>query len=585
MTLLKDVPSPRHDPALEPDTARREIDLSGTRLAERGGWTLVWFGVLTGGVSLWHFWWYGPIAAALAPIVILAALAGMIACWRVACPRSRPFQYLTLGAAVVSLAAAQSIITATRAFYNTDSAAFDQIATKAFLHGKNPYTVSMSAVRGLVGVTDRFWTYTIDGGHVAHASYPAGSFLLYAPAMALGISHQVVDWVDLAAWLVTGVLVFALLPVPLRWLGALLLLMPVLVDMGTDATFLPFLVMAVWRWDRFGAARDAGIARWLGPVALGVACATKQMPWFCVPFLALGVAIEARRSGAAPTRAVIRYVGAVVLVFAAFNLPFALWSPGAWVHGTVTPLVEPLVADGQGLVSLATHGLTGGVNLTLLDAAGALAYLTTVVSFALWYPALKRVWPLLLPVAFFFATRSLSSYFVDLLPVALIAATSVTAARAREPDRAPDPSRTPGRRSSTLRKTALVGVLTAGVAITSVLAFSGAPLDLGVRGVTTSDAGRRVDSVTVWVSNDTGAAVTPHFMINTGNNPNGFLAPSGGGPVLLGPHASTVVTLRAPDRTVAPQPHARWLLEAYTVSPKALSTSALLVWSPDAPKR
>ena len=36
--------------------------------------------------------------------------------------------------------------------------------------------------------------------------------------------------------------------------------------------------------------------------------------------------------------------------------------------------------------------------------------------------------------------------------------------------------------------------------------------------------------------------------------------------------------LVAPDRTVAPQPGARWLVEAYTTSPAALSTSSLAVW-------
>jgi hypothetical protein len=97
--------------------------------------------------------------------------------------------------------------------------------------------------------------------------------------------------------------------------------------------------------------------------------------------------------------------------------------------------------------------------------------------------------------------------------------------------------------------------------------------------VTAASAGRLVDTVTVWVRNDTAATVTPHFMVNTGNNPNGFLTPDGGEPVVLGPHRSATVTLLAPQRTVAPQTGARWLVEAYTSSPAALSTSTLVVWS------
>ena len=52
---------------------------------------------------------------------------------------------------------------------------------------------------------------------------------------------------------------------------------------GTDAMFVPLAMLAVWRWDRYGRGREAGIARWLGPIALGLACSIKQTVWFCVP--------------------------------------------------------------------------------------------------------------------------------------------------------------------------------------------------------------------------------------------------------------------------------------------------------------
>ena len=64
-----------------------------------------------------------------------------------------------------------------------------------------------------------FWTYQVDGAHTLGVSYPAGSFLLQAPVMALGLTHMVTDWVDLAAWLVTAVLIFCMLPSALRWLA------------------------------------------------------------------------------------------------------------------------------------------------------------------------------------------------------------------------------------------------------------------------------------------------------------------------------------------------------------------------------
>ncbi|HUO47252.1 MAG TPA: hypothetical protein VMU09_00330, partial [Acidimicrobiales bacterium] len=97
---------------------------------------------------------------------------------------------------------------------------------------------------------------------------------------------------------------------------------------------------------------------------------------------------------------------------------------------------------------------------------------------------------------------------------------------------------------------------------------------------TTTGATRRLDTVTVWLRNDTGSTVVPHVMVNTGNNPNGFLAPASGRPFVLGPHEATTVVLHAPDRTAAPQRGALWIVEAYTSSPAALSTSPLTAWRP-----
>jgi len=170
---------------------------------------------------------------------------------------------------------------------------------------------------------------------------------------------------------------------------------------GTDAIFLPFVILAVWRWDRYGKAKGAGVARWVGPIALGLACSIKQTPWFLVPFLVIGIYIETRRDRRNPIPVLGRYLGIVVAVFAAVNLPFAIWSPSAWWHGTLTPLTQPLVADGQGLVALALHGLTGGADLKLLMYSSTLALLAVLAVYITWYRQVKRIWLLLLPVSFF----------------------------------------------------------------------------------------------------------------------------------------------------------------------------------------
>ncbi len=540
----------------------------------------MWLAVVTGGVNLWGFWWWSPAVIALAPFMILGGLLGVASSWLVGSPRSRLFQRVTLGAVIVTALFPQSVEISTRTFYATDSAAFDQVAARALLHGADPYVASMSGVARLLSVPSRSWTYTVDGGHVTHFSYPAGSFLLSLPATALGV-HMAIDWTDLAAWLVTIVLLFALFPASLRWLAALLGLAPFFLGSftsgGTDAMFLPFLVMAVWRWDRYGRPSEQGLARWIGPVSLGVACAIKQTPWFAVPILVTGIVLEARRNGSTPIRSCLRYLLTVVAVFAVVNLPFLPWHSGAWLQGTLIPLTGGLVADGQGLITLATHGLTGGVNLMMLSLAGALAMVGVVAAFVAWYPQLKRIWPVLLTIPLFVAPRSLSSYLVDLIPVALVAALSVD-----NVPRDASEDRTTWRGLFARPSVLVVVVSCVGVVIASFMAFSGSPLQLSVRSFITSHAGTELDAVTVAVVNRTSDRLVPHFLVDaaTGQNYDGFWTSSHRRLAALGPHDSETITLYPPAWTAAPRHGARWLVESYTLDPTWLSTSSLLTFSP-----
>jgi hypothetical protein len=117
------------------------------------------------------------------------------------------------------------------------------------------------------------------------------------------------------------------------------------------------------------------------------------------------------------------------------------------------------------------------------------------------------------------------------------------------------------------------------VALT-VLAFLSAPLELGVRSVRVSQGAALINAVTLRVVNTTGQTVDPRFMLNVGSShPNGFWHQAGGGQVAIGPHESTVVTLRPPGPFGAPAHDTNWLVEAYTSSPEALSTSPLMYWT------
>ncbi len=464
----------------------------------------------------------------------------------------------------------------TRIYYPTDAAALDHVAARVLVNGHDPYTASLSSAGTLLDTASQFWTYTVSGTHITGASYPAGSFLVYAPAFALGFHHEVVDWMDLYAWLASCVLLFLLLPRALRWLAVLVALSGVFIGQfavgGTDAMFVPLAMLAVWRWDRYGRGREAGIARWLGPIALGLACSIKQTVWFCVPFLVVGIYLETRRSGRSPLPVVGRYMAIVVAAFAAVNLPFIIWSAGAWWHGTLIPLAQPLIADGSGLVTIALHGITGGVDLTTLTYASGLAYLAILVAFAVWYQWLKRIWLLLLPIAFFFSPRSFASYLVDLFPVAVLAVITV------EGVTRPLRSRVRGRIGA---GPVAVGALALATAATSALAFTSAPLGLEVRHATVGTDHQHLKAVTVTVSNRTGSALTPHFMVDVGQpHPTGFWTTAGDRQVVVAPHGSTTVTLFPPTPTYLPPFAADWVVQAYTQDPRALSTSGD-VWHND----
>ena len=546
-----------------------------TGITERCAWSLVWLAVVIGGVGLWGAWTVWAPSAVVAPLLVLIGTGGLVTTWLIGRPRSVSFQAGALAAAVVSVLAGQGSQIHARQYYSTDSAAFTQVAARLLLHGSDPYSATMGAAAGLLQSPANYWTYTVDGGHVSQVSYPAGSFLFEVPALALGFHHEIVDWLDLFAWLVTGVLIFVLLPASVRWLGALVMVTPILAGIfasgGTDAIFLPFLVLAVWRWDRFGLDKPAGLARWVGPVALGIACSIKQTPWFFVPFLVAGVFIEARSTSRRPARVAGRYLAVVVAVFTVVNLPFIVWAPGAWAKGTVLPFSQPLVADGQGLVTLALHGIARGVSLPLLVVAGLLVFVALFGAFVVWYPAMKGIWIMLVPVWFFVAPRSLTTYLVDFFPVAIVGAVTVMpAVRQAAVSRV-------GRRRTLYR----VAVGAAGLAalVLSVLAFVSPPLQLQVRSVATSHGATSLDSVRVAVRNETDGTVTPHFMVTVGSgHPDGFWHASGGRPVVLAPRSSAVVTLYPSNPAAAPTHGSRWLVVAYTSSPEALSASPPQVW-------
>ena len=249
---------------------------------------------------------------------------------------------------------------------------------------------------------------------VWRVSYPALSFLAIVPWVAAGWDTNVLY---LLCLLTAMALVLVRATPPLRpWLLTALLgaTSTVAFTIGGSSDLLYALpLVAAWLW------RERG---W-SALAYGVAAATKQIAWFFAPFLFLQW-VHARGLREALRRAAI-----AVATFLAFNAPWLVADPGAWVAGVLTPVAEPMFARGAGLVFLGTNDvgpLLPNLAYLAVEVVSFVAVLVVAWRERARSPELGVV---LAIVPLFFAHRSLFSYFF-LLPLFALAGLARQPARA-----------------------------------------------------------------------------------------------------------------------------------------------------------
>ncbi len=232
-------------------------------------------------------------------------------------------------------------------------------------------------------------------------SYPALSFVLIAPWVALG-------WDTNALYILCLVLAMLLVlvrasaglrPFLLTGLLGAASLAAFTVNGSADLLYaLP--LVAAWLWRE---------KRWSG-LLLGVACATKQLAWFFMPFYLIAVLSQQG------WRVAMRQAIQVAAVFAIANLPFVVMDPWAWIAGVSAPVADPMFPRGAGLIFLTLNGLLPlwpplvytALELAAFAVCVAIAWRTRRSS-----PELGMV---LAVLPLFFAYRSLFSYFF-LLPL------------------------------------------------------------------------------------------------------------------------------------------------------------------------
>jgi hypothetical protein len=309
--------------------------------------------------------------------------------------------------------------------YHNDAIALNECAARLVLEGRDPYaSLDIFECYAQLGIgadrttplrrgefadvavyptddqLDAAWSLRQRGGEnvefVSRPSYPALSFLLITPFVALGWdANRLYVFCLIAAM----ALVVLRTPVGLRpfMLTAVLgaaSLAAFTVSGSADLLYvLPLAAAWLWRERRWSA------------LAYGVAAATKQLAWFFAPFYLIAVVtMHGWREG-------LRRAAVSAAVFAAANLPFVIAHPGDWLEGVMTPLSEPMFARGAGIVFLGTNG---GLPLLPAGAYLALEAICALVCLAVAWRS-RRTSPelgvVLALIPLFFAWRSLFSYF------------------------------------------------------------------------------------------------------------------------------------------------------------------------------
>ena len=302
--------------------------------------------------------------------------------------------------------------------YHVDSVAVVHRAADIVLTGHDPYQeLDVGEALRHFGLDPTIATHLEDGSDVTTYNYPALSFLVPAPFVALGLRD--VRFLYLGEIVLFSLLLIREARVPWRPLvtaamvgNAIILRQNVLA--GVDPLWAVFTLLAF-----LFVAR-----RWSSPILIGLASATRQPAWFFVPFYLVTVW---KRDG---RREMLRRGAIAVVAGAIPNLPFLIASPGAFFGGVLMPTLGPLEPYGVGLVRFA---MDGEVPLLARGVYGALSLIAmAVLIIVLWrwwrrLPIAALVFP---TVALWLAWRSLQNYFSFAGVFAMAADEAVTPAEA-----------------------------------------------------------------------------------------------------------------------------------------------------------
>ncbi|MEU7719512.1 hypothetical protein AB0B29_16200 [Streptomyces tibetensis] len=421
-------------------------------------------------------------------------------------------------------------------------------------------------------------TPTVTGGYDFTYGYPPLAPLLTVPMLWLGHGGTPATAVSTGALIAGTVVLWRMLPVPWRSAATLVCLgfgmLPSYGRLGYPAVVaLALLVPVVVRWPRTGEGGRLGAAGLAGAVCLGAACAAQQLPWFLAPFLLAGIYAVRRGElgGRAATLVVLRFAGAAACAWCALNAYFVVSEPGRWLTGIALPLTQGAVLHGQGVVGVSLYLTDGSDRIGWYSHASLLLLAGLLALFVLFVRRLGPAATVLPWCAFYLATRSQDGYYLLMTPLWLAAAVTTPASaftRAWQP-RAGLPT---GVRGRPARVAVTVLLLAPAAACAAVAATGTPPLRMRVTAVRHPTAAT-VSRLALQVTNTGGTALSPHFMLTTGQGMGAYWQVVRG-PRTLPAHGTAPYELRPPaGRFPLPRPGARIRLRAFTASPQTLSSA------------
>jgi uncharacterized membrane protein len=266
------------------------------------------------------------------------------------------------------------------------------------------------------GVPEYAITTTTLGGLIGPAvSYPAASFLVYVPVLALGI-HDV-RWVSLAAELVCLAVLAAAAPV--RWKLLAVLVVLANVDMSVYGTaggrtdwlwVAPCLLMIV--------SLTGGRVK-TGAVLFGLAAAMKQQPWLLAPFLLVWLYHSRGGTREDRLRRAAVFCAVAGATFAAINLPFIVLDPASWLRSVAAPALELMIPHGQGLSLLTQLGLLN-LGKSGYGVLAGVSLVVLVVVYAVGYRRMPAAVWILPAFVLWFSYRSYQDYFLYWIPLLVL---------------------------------------------------------------------------------------------------------------------------------------------------------------------